>query len=457
MARKANTPDTAVYASILKFEDQEDGTLLVHGKATDDTLDSDEQVCDPAWLERAMPEWFKFGNIREQHSSIAAGVATEYKNQGSEHFITAHVVDPSSIKKVKAGVLKGFSIGIRRPRVVKDSKAIGGRIVDGQIVEISLVDRPANPACTLTIAKTIDSELVQVEEYTQTEGEKMSKITASSIIELAKGFAADTVKFDKDAFEAARRALATLIMVEANEMGEGSDENYSISCLLAATHALMEWYEGEAREGEVAPMPEESEEMEMAIEPESIKEEDLTMCKECGKAEADCKCKEYKADGEMCDDCGKEMDLCMCDKSKSAEKCLECGCHQPAEDHGRNDVTTAVVISSDEKSDTPEVSDIKTIVEDIVKALLTNPTVGEEIATKATESERIKALESELAQVKSLAAPSGPKRFAAVSNTSVNVNKSKAAVYRAKAAATLDKSLANGYLALAIDLEKSDS
>ena len=455
LARKANTPDTAVYASILKFEDQEDGTLLVHGKATDDTLDSDEQVCDPAWLERAMPEWFKFGNIREQHSSIAAGVATEYKNEGSEHFITAHVVDPSSIKKVKAGVLKGFSIGIRRPRVVKDNKAIGGRIIDGQIVEISLVDRPANPACTLTIAKTVDSELVQVEEYTQTEGEKMSEITATSVIELAKGLATETVKFDQAAFDGARRALATLIMVEAGEMAEGHDETHSLSALLTAVHALMEWHSGEAYEGEVAPMSEELEEIEMAIKPEVEEEE--------AAEEEETEEKEMHDEKEMCKECGKAMKECACEveeemeEAEKAEKCLECGCHQPADNHGNPDVTTAVVISSDAKSDTPEVSNIKTIVEDIVKALLTNPTVGEEVVTKAADTERIKALESELAQVKSLAAPSGPKRFAAVSNTTVNVNKSKAAAYRAKAAATLDKSLANGYLALAIDLEKSDS
>ena len=444
MARKANTPDTAVYASILKFEDQEDGTLLVHGKATDDTLDSDEQVCDPAWLERAMPEWFKFGNIREQHSSIAAGVATEYKNEGSEHFITAHVVDPSSIKKVKAGVLKGFSIGIRRPRVVKDNKAIGGRIIDGQIVEISLVDRPANPACTLTIAKTVDSELVQVEEYSQIEGEKMSEITATSVIELAKGFATDTVKFDQASFDAARRALATLIMVEAGEMAEGHDEIHSLSALLTAVHALMEWHSGEVAEGEVAPMLEleENEGIEMAIAPEVEEEmEEEKMCDKCNKSMKECAC---EVEEEM-------------EETEKAEKCLECGCHQPADNHGNPDVTTAVVIESDVKSDTPEVSSIKTIVEDIVKELLTNSTVGEEVATKAIESERIQALESELAQVKSLAAPSGPKRFAAVSNTTVDVKKAKAAAYRAKANATLDKSLADGYLALAIDLEKSDS
>ena len=64
------------YAAIVKQEKQEDGSLLVYGKATDDSLDIDQQICDDTWLSSAMPEWFKSGgNIREQHSSIAAGVA----------------------------------------------------------------------------------------------------------------------------------------------------------------------------------------------------------------------------------------------------------------------------------------------------------------------------------------------------------------------------------------------
>ena len=161
------TKNTTAYAEIVKFDEQEDGTVIAYGKATDATLDSDEQICDPEWLKRAMPEWFKYGNIREQHSSIAAGVATEYEEKDGGHFITAHIVDANSAKKIKTGVLKGFSIGIRRPRVIKDNKALGGRIVDGEIVEISVVDRPANPACTLVVAKAVGGVMTQVEEYTE--------------------------------------------------------------------------------------------------------------------------------------------------------------------------------------------------------------------------------------------------------------------------------------------------
>lgn len=148
---------TTFYAPILKSEKQDDGTLLVTGIATDSTLDVDEQVCDNDWLKTAMPQWFKWGNVREQHSHIAAGTATEYAEKDGAHHITVRVVDPSSIKKVENKVLKGFSIGIKRPRVVVDEKAAGGRIVDGEIVEVSLVDRPANPACKLSLAKAAEA------------------------------------------------------------------------------------------------------------------------------------------------------------------------------------------------------------------------------------------------------------------------------------------------------------
>jgi hypothetical protein len=165
----------SVYAPILKKERQSDGTLLVTGIATDDTLDIDEQVCDADWLSRAMPEWFKFGNIREQHSNVAAGVATKLEQDGSQHIVTARVVDPASVMKVEMGVLKGFSIGIRDPRIAYDKAAPGGRIVDGQIVEVSLVDRPANPSCLIELAKSVGGTVQQTENLIEKESAAMER------------------------------------------------------------------------------------------------------------------------------------------------------------------------------------------------------------------------------------------------------------------------------------------
>jgi len=174
----------AVYAEITKSEKQDDGTLLVQGRVSDETLDVDKQIADAAWLKRAIPEWFSTGgNLREMHTPNAVGVATEYeeKSDGGHH-IVAKVVDPLAVKKVEHGVLRGFSIGIKGPRIVTDTKAAGGRIVDGKVVEVSLVDRPANPSCTLVMAKAavpgmevrgsdLDTErmLVRVEELHETD------------------------------------------------------------------------------------------------------------------------------------------------------------------------------------------------------------------------------------------------------------------------------------------------
>ena len=120
-----------------------------------------------------MPEWFKTGgNIREQHSSIAAGVAKELDSKPDGHYISALVVDAQSIKKVETGVLKGFSIGIRAPRIVRDNKAANGRIIDGQIVEVSLVDRPANPNAKLMLAKSNGLEVVQMEQFIEKEADE---------------------------------------------------------------------------------------------------------------------------------------------------------------------------------------------------------------------------------------------------------------------------------------------
>jgi len=187
----ASNLTTTSYFSIEKADRNPDGTMTVYGKATDDSIDIDQQICDGDWLKRAMPAWFKSGgNIREQHSNIAAGVAKEYEAKADGHYIGVLVVDPVSVKKVDAGVLKGFSVGIKNPRVVRDAKAANGRIIDGQIVEVSLVDRPANPNCQLVLAKSVEGyrDLIRVEELIE---KKEDEKDPSQVIKPRKGEPAD--------------------------------------------------------------------------------------------------------------------------------------------------------------------------------------------------------------------------------------------------------------------------
>ncbi|KIF67623.1 hypothetical protein HY68_01630 [Streptomyces sp. AcH 505] len=158
---------TYAWAPITKSETQDDGTLMVYGPAASSALDRDQQRLGAEWLDRAMPEWAQTGNIREQHDAkraVGVGVGLSKAEDGS-HNIAAHIVDPLAVKKIQTGVLKGFSVGIKGPKVaLGKSDAPGGEIVDGTICEISVVDRPCNPGTLFEIAKADSADTLQVVE-----------------------------------------------------------------------------------------------------------------------------------------------------------------------------------------------------------------------------------------------------------------------------------------------------
>jgi len=431
---------TTTYAEIVKTDKNSDGTLTVYGKATDDSLDIDQQIADDAWLSRAMPEWFMTGgNIREQHSNIAAGVAKEYEAKSDGHYISALVVDPVSVKKVETGVLKGFSIGIRAPRVVRDTKAVNGRIIDGQIVEVSLVDRPANPNCQLVLAKSVEGEtsLVKVEELVETTIEKEMHETEMPMNGEAKSLPSREEMMERYAM--AKKAL----------------DDVTAMCKECGYEDITKQY------GETA-------------EEESIE----------GPAGSGAEHELGEAKKEIVVE-----DNSMADKSLDAHKCLECGCDQPANAHGRTDVSTATMISPDEtpKSATtivppstievlpsvteetieefvevePETSkslladtDLNSIIEKAVKSAMKS--VEKEVAMLKSANEAVEnkanQLETELATAKSLARGGGPKRSAiATGEKQISEWKAKADIYLAKASATTDKVLAKGYREMAKD------
>jgi hypothetical protein len=155
---------------IVKYDQQPDGSLMVYGVATSPTVDHDGQACDPAWLRKAMPKWFEFGNVREQHGPIAAGVGVELTEDDSgKWWLKSHVVDPGTVDKVKKKVLKGYSIGVRNGQVLR-GKAAGhaknGVIMGGDVAEVSLVDRPCNPDGLITIAKSVGgTDLLAVDDH----------------------------------------------------------------------------------------------------------------------------------------------------------------------------------------------------------------------------------------------------------------------------------------------------
>lgn len=158
------TGDKLVYASfpIIKSEEDPEGNLIVYGKATDGSVDSDYQIVDPEWSAKALEKWMNTGaNVRVQHNPklYPAGKGVELETTPDGHFVKALIVEETAKKLVKHGILQAYSVGIAHPVIERDmtGKARGG-IIKGnentEIYEISLVDRPANRSCGISLMKS---------------------------------------------------------------------------------------------------------------------------------------------------------------------------------------------------------------------------------------------------------------------------------------------------------------
>ena len=140
-----------LYAEIAKMEAQDDGTVKVWGYASSEAVDSDGEIIAAEAMKAAIPDYMKFGAVREMHGSNAAGTAIEINvEDDGRTFFGAHIVDPVAVMKVKTGVYKGFSIG---GSVTARDELNKSQITGLKLTEISLVDRPANPDAVLTCFK----------------------------------------------------------------------------------------------------------------------------------------------------------------------------------------------------------------------------------------------------------------------------------------------------------------
>ena len=178
-ASKAAVLDTGMVHMSVPIEKAEDtatinpvdGTpdIVVAGKCTDGTLDSDLQVVDPDASARWIKTWFDSGaNIRGAHDPKWPAGRGLSLDPADPHRIKVLVADPRAKHLVRQKVLKDFSIGIMHPDVrVGDprfqhldpmGKATGGIITDRPdgltgLGEISLVDRGANFGSSFSLMK----------------------------------------------------------------------------------------------------------------------------------------------------------------------------------------------------------------------------------------------------------------------------------------------------------------
>jgi hypothetical protein len=194
-----------IYGSISKVDDNEDGTITVHGIASSETKDHSGETVLADAMKAALPAYSQFPALREMHQPMAAGkvVEAEVDEMGVTH-IAALVVDPIAIQKVKTGVYLGFSIG---GKVLKRDPQDRSIITALRLVEISLVDSPCNPDATLSMWK---AEAMTIETPSRDEVIARAK-------DLAK--AAGTARYRDFLFDA-REAIVSERTLEAVEKGE---------------------------------------------------------------------------------------------------------------------------------------------------------------------------------------------------------------------------------------------
>ena len=95
-----------LYGAISKVDEQDDGSIIVEGVASSESEDGDGEVVKADAMRAAIPDYMKFGAVREMHKAIAAGTALGVSvGEDNVTTIKAHIVDSESVKKVLAGVL----------------------------------------------------------------------------------------------------------------------------------------------------------------------------------------------------------------------------------------------------------------------------------------------------------------------------------------------------------------
>lgn len=149
--RRKNTMNKSATAEAFNFflpiTKIDKNARTISGYASTPTLDLDGEIVSIDAVRKALPGYWEWRNIREMHGPSAVGVAKEANVDDKGLFLTAKIVDEAAWQKVLEGVYKGYSIG------GKKLAKTGNTITDIELVEVSVVDRPANPDCRFSVAK----------------------------------------------------------------------------------------------------------------------------------------------------------------------------------------------------------------------------------------------------------------------------------------------------------------
>lgn len=120
---------------------------MVYGYATTKDMDSDGEIITLDAVKKALPAYMMYPTIREMHQPKSVGTTKSAEMDKKGLYIGAKVVEDNAWKFVQEGIYKGFSIG---GNVIQ---RVGNVIKELELVEISLVDVPANKHAKIDIWK----------------------------------------------------------------------------------------------------------------------------------------------------------------------------------------------------------------------------------------------------------------------------------------------------------------
>lgn len=149
-------------------------TRTVSGFAT---LDNVDQTGDVVTAEASMKAFESFrGNLREMHQPLAVGKVVSFKpetyyDQKSKEFyngvyVTSYISKGAqdTWEKVLDGTLSGFSIGGKIKESDNEMNKATGETVrfikDYDLIELSIVDSPANEMCNIISIEKMNGQLV---------------------------------------------------------------------------------------------------------------------------------------------------------------------------------------------------------------------------------------------------------------------------------------------------------
>jgi len=176
---------------------------LVYGYF-DETPDRAGEVCDYATAKPAFEAWSaslekasggkSLGNIRGQHSNIAAGKLIEitFDDMAKQIGFVAKIVDDNEWKKVDEGVYTGFSPGGKYAKRWQDGLH---KRYTPDVRELSIVDVPCNPSAIFTMVKADGTEetreFVLAKAYEP--GNEATRERSETLAKVAGGVAKDFV------------------------------------------------------------------------------------------------------------------------------------------------------------------------------------------------------------------------------------------------------------------------